>query len=156
MSENSDKNLPAVIRIANIGAGFTVNPKFTNPKSFSMTHRFNVKEYKSRDLDLLEILASMSKKEAELFIKIKQNMSYKTNVATLDFSELTLSQKNHTSNYISALTKHNVVKRCKGEIKGLNGEIISYPPNSFIVNPAYIIPPDKFIDNVFHVWNSFS
>ncbi len=62
-------------------------------------------------------------------------------MSTVDFSELSLSQRNYHSTLLSKLRACDLVKRCKGQHINLEDQIITFPPNTFIINPAYIAPP---------------
>lgn len=139
MSENA----PALaINIDQIGAGIEIKQKFNNKEPFSMTMRFNTLGSKREKPDLLDLMAQMGKKEIELFIRIKNNMDFRTNIAVLDFGELSLSRRNHLSNYLSCLVRMDLVKRIKCNTRHV-----------YMVNPAYIIPIDAQLPTVVKAWN---
>lgn len=149
----SAETIPVVVNIASVGKGIEINPIYSNRKPFSMTQRFNMMNSTEQTPDLLELLVhELSQKEAELFIKIKNKTNYKTNMSTVDFGEMSVSQRNHLSTYTTNLCKRNLIKRCKGQHINLENQIITFPPNTFLVNPAYIVPPDAYYPAIYHMW----
>lgn len=149
----SGSSLPTIVNIASVGKGITITPMHSNREPFSMTRRFNMSGSPHLKYDLLEVLVNkLSQKEAELFIKIKDKTNYKTNMSTVDFGEMSLSQRNYLSTLIGSLKEVDLVKRCKGQHVNLEDQIITFPPNTFIVNPAYIVPPDAYYPAIYHMW----
>lgn len=149
----SGSSLPTIVNIASVGKGITITPMHSNREPFSMTRRFNMSGSPHLKYDLLEVLVNkLSQKEAELFIKIKDSTNYKTNMSTVDFGEMSLSQRNYLSTLIGSLKEVDLVKRCKGQHVNLEDQIITFPPNTFIVNPAYIVPPDAYYPAIYHMW----
>jgi hypothetical protein len=136
--------------------GVRITPEYSNRGRFSMTKQFNLKEVKDkRDPDLLDLLGSMSKGERDLFLLIKDHTSYKTNRATIDTKNLTVSQTNKRSKHLSGLIKLDLVKKVnQGKLTNSNDEIIHVKVGTYMINPEYIKPSDKFADEIYHQWFS--
>lgn len=131
-----------VININQVGAGIEIKQLYTQRPPFSMTMRFNMLQSQSREPDILDLMAQMSRKEAELFIKIKNNLNYRTNVAVVDFEELCLSRRTELSRHLNTLVKMDLVKRVKVNTRRI-----------YMINPKYIIPPDSEVIAVTAAWN---
>lgn len=131
------------LNLASVGAGIEITQKYFNNAPFSMTKRFALKGSKDTDFDLLDLFGRLSKKEIDLFLQIKRNMDYRTNLSVVDFGELSASQRNHISNYLRSLITVGLVRRYQ-----------SQKSNTFIVNPLYIIPPDSVLQSVQSNWHN--
>jgi len=133
----------AVININQVGAGIEIKQLYTHRSPFSMTMRFNMLQSQTNKPDILDLMAKMTRKEAELFIQIKNKLNYRTNVAVVDFGELCTSQKTELSRHLSTLVKMDLVKRIK-----VNTQRV------YMINPKYIIPPDSDLKAVTEAWNA--
>jgi predicted transcriptional regulator len=131
-----------VININQVGAGIEIKQLYNHRSPFSMTMRFNMLQSQTNKPDILDLMAQMTRKEAELFVRIKNNLNYRTNIAVVDFGELCSSQRTELSRNLSTLVKMNLVRRIK-----VNTQRI------YLVNPEYIIPPDSELSAVTDAWN---
>lgn len=118
-----------------------------------MTKEFNTK-HTADEPDLLDMLGAMTKGQRDMFLLIKVNMDYRTNRAVLGNADLTPSQVNQRSAAYNGLHKLGLIKRVRqGDLTNLAGEKISVSKGTYMVNPTYIRPRDKYAEELFYQWH---
>jgi predicted transcriptional regulator len=118
-------------------------------KPFSMTRRFQMKHSKDNVPDLLDVMGLLSKGALDLFLTIKCDLNYKTNMTVLDISKETPSERTRRNKLLRELSKHHLIKRVPLSVDNPSYNSKWYfPKNTYIVNPDYIRPSDKYIEMI--------
>ena len=120
-----------------------------------MTRQFNMKKSDPSDLpDLLECMHQMTKGERELFLQIKRLTDYKTNRAVLDTSNLTRAEQNQRSKHYQGLRNLDIIRRVQqNQITTLSEEVLQVPKGTFMINPEFIRPSNKHVEEIYFQWN---
>lgn len=130
---------------------YSITPVYSDLGKFSMTKQFTHRNSDISDMDLLDLLGTMSKGARDVFLLLKRNRDYSNNVSTID-SEISKSQ---LSRAYSELRGLNLVKRLPTTVP-LDGSDISlkFKRGSYLINPEYIRLNQENSTTYTHVWNS--
>jgi len=133
------------------GKKLVVLEEFSNTGRFSMTAQFVLKETMGGSLDLLDILGLLSKPSRDMFLEIKRSMSYKTNIGIFNNSAM---DKSYKAKLLKELKEFDLVKRVIGSKVTFNGLPIATSTGMYMVNPKYIIPPNKYYKDIAGNWEN--
>jgi len=108
--------------------------------------------------DILDVMGLLSKGARDLFLKIKNQMNYRTNVATLRSENLTKGQLNKRSAYYKELITFDLVCRLPATgIIDIDDETqLMYSKHTYIVSPFFILPPHEYVPRIKHIWSQVS
>ena len=119
-----------------------INKKKRIIKEFSMVGRFNTvysKRRNPRNIDVVDLMATLTPTANNLLKEIKDNYYYRTNEVTLEKPKGKYKQKRR-SMATKILKDRNVIKK--------TGQ------RSYIVNPYLIVPQIDFQKDILTKWNS--
>ena len=133
------------------GKKIAITEEFSNRGRFSMTAPFNLKDSFNNEMDLIDIINTLSKPARNFFTKIKQSCSYKTNIGEIDLST---HDKATRSKIVKELKSFNLIKKVISSKVKFNGLSIKTTNNMYMINPTYIIPSDKYYEDIKNNWDS--
>ena len=113
-------------------------------KQFSTMGRLNtlsshILPFHEENIDVFELMMSLTPKAKRIMYEITSNMNYKNNEATLD-KPISKKHSKRRSEALRELKQKNVIRKI--------GQ------RTFIVNPYLIVPPVENQESVINKWNS--
>ena len=119
-----------------------INKKESIIKEFSMVGRFNTvysKRRNPRNIDVVDLMATLTPTANNLLKEIKDNYYYRTNEVTLEKPKGKYKQKRRSA-AANALKRHKAIKK--------TGQ------RTYIINPYLFIPKPEDEEDILAKWNS--
>ena len=120
----------------------TINKKKRIIKEFSMVGRFNTvysKRRNPRNIDVVDLMATLTPTANNLLKEIKDNYYYRTNEVTLEKPKGKYKQKRRSA-AANALKRHKAIKK--------TGQ------RTYIINPYLFTPNPEDQEGILTKWNS--
>jgi hypothetical protein len=133
--------------------GLRILPNFTQSGKFTRMKQINSLNHRSGEPDLLDLMGSMSKGARDLFLQMKNAYNWRTGISQVDTEGLSRGQKVNRVKHLNELYGLGIASKVPaGETNYPSGASHTFKANTFIINPAYLLPAEGVANEVLFLW----